>query len=161
MALKGQQQLIKGPNKRLRKRKLLYIVHTYITTAKFSLFVTVKLKQHLFQHYNSYLRHAKFCIASAYISIVKYLSKSAALAEIIAPNKLSSTLTSLYCHDEQNRVTKKSRTKSWIFKLNLTSLSVSQEKEQQSTDMQKRNNKKSSAEKAKSAFGLYHLLLQL
>ena len=83
------------------------------------------------------------------------------MAEIIAPNKLSSTLTSLYCHDEQNRVTKKSRTKSWIFKLNLTSLSVSQEKEQQSTDMQKRNNKKSSAEKANSAFGLYHLLLQL
>ena len=104
MALKGQQQLIKGPNKRLRKRKLLYIVHT--------------------------------------------------------------STTRMYCRDildvVQNRVsTEKSQTKSWIFKLNLTSLSVSQEKEQQSTDMQKRNNKKSSAEKANSAFGLYHLLLQL
>ena len=53
----------------------------------------------------------------------------------------------MYCRDildvVQNRVTEKSQTKSWIFKLNLTSLSVSQEKEQQSTtDMQKRNNKK-------------------
>ena len=85
MALKGQQQLIKGPNKRLRKRKLLYIVHT------------------------------------------------------------STTTTSMYCRDVldvvQNRVsTEKSQTKSWIFKLNLTSLSVSQKKEQ-STDMQKRGKK--------------------
>ena len=72
MALKGQQQLIKGPNKRLRKRKLLYIVHT-------------------------------------------------------------STTSSMYCRDVldvvQNRVsTEKSQTKSWIFKLNLTSLSVSQKR---------------------------------
>ena len=41
MALKGQQQLIKGPNKRLRKRKLLYIVHTY-TTATTRVYVTIE-----------------------------------------------------------------------------------------------------------------------
>ena len=69
----------------------------------------------------------------------------------------------MYCRDildvVQNRVTEKSQTKSWIFKLNLTSLSVSQEKEQQSTtDMQKRNNKKVQQEKANPDFGLCHLL---